>query len=81
MEAFQQIQELNHETETASSVNDSETTSSQSTNIENNITEPDEPTPDENNEIAINKEAEVAIEAELDPADEGRRRRRRSSAS
>ena len=36
---------------------------------------------DENNEIAINKEAEVAIETELDPADEGRRRRRRSSAS
>ena len=36
---------------------------------------------DENNEIAINKEAEVVIETELDPADEGRRRRRRSSAS
>ena len=36
---------------------------------------------DENNEIAVNKEAEVAIETELDPADEGRRRRRRSSAS
>lgn len=36
---------------------------------------------DQNNEIAINKEAEVAIETELDPADEGRRRRRRSSAS
>lgn len=36
---------------------------------------------DETNETAINKEAEVAIETELDPADEGRRRRRRSSAS
>lgn len=36
---------------------------------------------EEINEVAVNKEAEVAIEIELDPADEGRRRRRRSSAS
>ena len=35
---------------------------------------------EEINEVAVNKEAEVAIEIELDPADEGRRRRRRSSA-
>ncbi len=35
---------------------------------------------EEINEVAVNKEAEVAIEIELDPADEGRRRRKRSSA-
>ena len=43
---------LNNNTTTEESTSNESTSSQSSTNIENNITEPDEPTPDENNEIA-----------------------------